>query len=316
MSLLQSTTIPKQTPVYFSAAIDSSQALLKRGMSTDSFVQNDSSQISQESLHSTELSSPSLTTSETQKKGAKSSQISLKLDSDLVHPDKTVEKIAKKSNVMSSNNNNHDIPLKGNFHLLTSSAFHIMLTNEERIKFFYSKICHKSINGDSMLEEIPRQKVSKFEEIYQSESHSKLICPKPRINSIVLSSKRIESEPGEVDMEDLKSSDQAAFPCIYCESVFRTGQALGGHMSRRHSGKSEKYNHKKDVRKQREIDRMRLYAAKKKYLKELGYNYDDMSQTSEGKVKAKTLMNRCKLKKIKNTLTEKEIIALNAPDDK
>lgn len=54
--------------------------------------------------------------------------------------------------------------------------------------------------------------------------------------------------------------------------MFEYGQALGGHMSRRHPGKSAAYNNKTERRKEREFERKLLQHAKIKYYLE---NKDD-----------------------------------------
>jgi len=114
--------------------------------------------------------------------------------------------------------------------------------------------------------------------------------------------KRPEPE-GEV--EDGKNGE--TFRCRHCSKCFTTGQALGGHMSRKHSGKSIKYNYKKDVRKRREFERMKLLLAKKKYFESLNFDYGQMVETPKGKLQAKTMINRSRIKKIKSTLTDEEV---------
>lgn len=97
------------------------------------------------------------------------------------------------------------------------------------------------------------------------------------------------------------------FACKYCKMSFSKAQALGGHMSRRHPGKSREYNYKKTIRKGREIERIKLRLAKKKYFSTLNYDYDDLLKTVEGKMRARSLMNRAKIKRIKKGLTENEV---------
>eukprot|EP00826_Nyctotherus_ovalis_P007757 TRINITY_DN1197_c0_g2_i2.p1 TRINITY_DN1197_c0_g2~~TRINITY_DN1197_c0_g2_i2.p1 ORF type:complete len:281 (+),score=73.73 TRINITY_DN1197_c0_g2_i2:156-998(+) len=129
------------------------------------------------------------------------------------------------------------------------------------------------------------------------------------VSEIKLSAKRLIPEFNTSHPKEESEEGRDAFKCGYCEESFATGQALGGHMSRKHTGKSLKYNHKKDVRRQREVERTRLYMAKKKYFQELGYDYDAMIQTPDGKLRAKEYMNRSRIKKIKAMLGEGEIIA-------
>ena len=112
-------------------------------------------------------------------------------------------------------------------------------------------------------------------------------------------------EAGEIAAEDCK--DVEVFKCKHCPKCFTTGQALGGHMSRKHSGKSVKYNYKKDVRKKREFERMKLFLAKKRYFSSLNFDYEQLVKTPRGKLQAKTLINRSRIKKIKSLLTDEEV---------
>lgn len=113
-----------------------------------------------------------------------------------------------------------------------------------------------------------------------------------------------DMDEGEVVGE---SPDGEIFECKHCHKRFLTGQALGGHMSRKHSGKSDKYNYKKDVRKRREFERMKLLLAKKRYFASLGFDYDELLKTPRGKLQAKLLINRSRIKKLKSTLTDEEV---------
>jgi hypothetical protein len=97
------------------------------------------------------------------------------------------------------------------------------------------------------------------------------------------------------------------FRCVLDGRYFRTGQALGGHMSRKHPGKSEDYAKKKDIRRKREFERVKLRLAKKKFFTTIQYDYDDLMRTTQGKVRASRLTNRAKIKTIKANLTKKEI---------
>lgn len=47
-----------------------------------------------------------------------------------------------------------------------------------------------------------------------------------------------------IDVDD----GQDRFICKFCERMFATRSALGGHISKVHPGKSASYNHKKSVR--------------------------------------------------------------------
>lgn len=189
--------------------------------------------------------------------------------------------------------------------LLQASAFRLVKPNTERLVYLYTKISKKICKGK------PRTKGS---------AGTSLQTPaRPPHNSPAVVSwagedlhievsasprgvKRSAPEPQSVCCEE-------TFRCRHCGSTFRTGQALGGHMSRKHSGKSQKYNHKKDVRVQREFERMKLHVAKKIYFEQQGCDYEKMMQSVEGRMRAKSLINRSQIKKIKASLAEREVYA-------
>ncbi len=120
--------------------------------------------------------------------------------------------------------------------------------------------------------------------------------------------KRRQAERATKDTGEEEAGEMGLpFKCKYCEMHFAKAQALGGHMSRKHPGKSREYNYKKNVRKKREIERLKLYLAKKKYFSTLSYDYDDLIKTVEGRMRARSLMNRTKVKRIKRELSEDEV---------
>ena len=97
------------------------------------------------------------------------------------------------------------------------------------------------------------------------------------------------------------------FACKYCTMTFKKSQGLGGHMSRAHPGKSQDYNRKKSVRKNREIERARLCLAKRKFFNEMNCDYDKLIKTKEGRKVMQSLIKRNQLKKIKRKITKEEI---------
>ena len=119
-----------------------------------------------------------------------------------------------------------------------------------------------------------------------------------------------ESSYAEVDENDSDYGTPRAggkVKCRHCRASFKTAQALGGHMSRKHPGKSDDYNHKKEVRAKREFERVKLLLAKKRYYKGLGHDYEELLKTIEGKRKIRNLLNRGKLKKVKWSITDDEV---------
>eukprot|EP00826_Nyctotherus_ovalis_P010561 TRINITY_DN12777_c0_g1_i1.p1 TRINITY_DN12777_c0_g1~~TRINITY_DN12777_c0_g1_i1.p1 ORF type:complete len:299 (-),score=37.09 TRINITY_DN12777_c0_g1_i1:104-1000(-) len=97
------------------------------------------------------------------------------------------------------------------------------------------------------------------------------------------------------------------FMCKHCSMGFSKAQALGGHMSRTHPGESREYRQKKSIRKSREMERIKLLLAKRKFFESLNYDYDDLLKTPEGKMRARMLLNRTHIKKLKKTLTKEEL---------
>lgn len=95
------------------------------------------------------------------------------------------------------------------------------------------------------------------------------------------------------------------FCCEVCGQKFNSGQGLGGHMSRKHPKKSEKFLKKKEIRKKRESIRNTLYEAKKKLLSEFNLNYEELRKTTEGKKEIREILKKNKdlFKKFRNEIT-------------
>ena len=71
----------------------------------------------------------------------------------------------------------------------------------------------------------------------------------------------------EMSVDDEQATN---FVCKECGDVFEHGQALGGHMSRKHPGQSAAFNKKILRRKEREFERELLHYAKEKHSKLYG----------------------------------------------
>lgn len=56
------------------------------------------------------------------------------------------------------------------------------------------------------------------------------------------------------------------FACHFCNANFSTNHALGGHVSKAHSGQSKTYKRKLEVRMKRQTDRDCLKIAKDQFL--------------------------------------------------
>jgi hypothetical protein len=97
------------------------------------------------------------------------------------------------------------------------------------------------------------------------------------------------------------------FPCKLCKYASTTSQGLGGHMSRSHPGKSRAYRKKKGIRKTREMERYRLQLAKKRYSESLNKKLKAQRLAKEQQDEIMKVIDRKKLKKIKKSITKKEL---------
>ena len=109
--------------------------------------------------------------------------------------------------------------------------------------------------------------------------------------------------PRDSDDDD----DEIRYYCKLCDRGFSNAQALGGHSSRKHPGKSLEYNHKKLVREKRQFLRSKLLLAKIMYFDSLGEEFRELQKTRRGKDKIKRLMNRAQLKRVKAALEDSEV---------
>lgn len=66
-------------------------------------------------------------------------------------------------------------------------------------------------------------------------------------------------------VEGVNNSQAMIYTCKECGDVFEHGQALGGHMSRKHPGQSLAFSRKVQRRKEREFERELLHYAKLKH---------------------------------------------------
>lgn len=125
------------------------------------------------------------------------------------------------------------------------------------------------------------------------------------LKAITRATKIITQTPSEF----VPSTGESSFTCKLCKELFCTGQALGGHMSRKHPGLSIDYMHKKEIRDKRDIERKKLLLAKIKFFKELGFEYLQLRESPDGKKTIHTYLNRSKLKKLKQNITNEELEA-------
>lgn len=79
------------------------------------------------------------------------------------------------------------------------------------------------------------------------------------------------------------TGNAGVYKCDICGTGFRSGQGLGGHMSRKHPNQSEKFKFKKLTRENRNENREQLYTAKRILLSRYNKNYDKLIETDEGK---------------------------------
>lgn len=82
----------------------------------------------------------------------------------------------------------------------------------------------------------------------------------------------------------------ATYECTICCKLFSTGQGLGGHMSRIHPNKSEKYKLKRTIRESRTDYRNTIIDAKRKILAKYGYDFDEMRKERKNKQVIKNIL--------------------------
>lgn len=112
-----------------------------------------------------------------------------------------------------------------------------------------------------------------------------------------ISSLPLITKPSELDStkrrRSISQSDEH-FNCNICGKTFSNGQALGGHMSRRHRNESSKYQAKQVIFKSRESIRKDLIETKRTLCLMFNLDYDRECLSSEGKEKVKSLIKENK----------------------
>ena len=88
--------------------------------------------------------------------------------------------------------------------------------------------------------------------------------------------------------------DGCEFQCLYCGKIFKNGCGLGGHMSRVHPHKSERYKKKQRTREKRNEYRESIVEAKIQLCKKYLMDYDDLIVNKKGKQIIKNLIQKYK----------------------
>eukprot|EP00826_Nyctotherus_ovalis_P016062 TRINITY_DN14629_c0_g1_i1.p1 TRINITY_DN14629_c0_g1~~TRINITY_DN14629_c0_g1_i1.p1 ORF type:complete len:297 (+),score=51.66 TRINITY_DN14629_c0_g1_i1:174-1064(+) len=143
----------------------------------------------------------------------------------------------------------------------------------------------------------PGQKLNQLENENQEEANAS----NPELD------RNSQEDDNDPDSDYGSHRDGGRFHCKGCGRTFKSAQAVGGHMSRKHPGESREYNRKAAVRKRRVIDRARLLLAKKMLCQELGYDYEILRTTKHGRLKLKALITRTKLNKFRMQVTKKQL---------
>jgi hypothetical protein len=90
-----------------------------------------------------------------------------------------------------------------------------------------------------------------------------------------------------------------------CSFSCKTSQGLGGHTSKVHPNTSQKYLNKQMIRDARAGRRLQMFEVKKCYLKEKGFNYDELTGNTEGRYRLNELIRSCEYKKFKKRYLSK-----------
>ena len=88
--------------------------------------------------------------------------------------------------------------------------------------------------------------------------------------------------------------DGCAFQCLHCGKIFKNGCGLGGHMSRVHPHKSERYKKKQRTREKRNEYRESIIEAKIQLCKKHLMDYNDLIENKKGKQIIKNLIQKYK----------------------
>ncbi len=150
----------------------------------------------------------------------------------------------------------------------------------EKVKLEEGKVIEEEVKNTT---DFCDKLVDEMNEIsYLTSSFPVIASPKEQVGN-----KRKKKSRTQVNEEHGKK-----FKCEVCEregrtQFFQTGQGLGGHMSRVHKGKSEKFNRKKEIRNKREDFRKILYQAKKIII---GERFDSLNQNKSGKLEVKKII--------------------------
>lgn len=107
-----------------------------------------------------------------------------------------------------------------------------------------------------------------------------------------------------IDYKNNNQEEQKLFCCELCFETFKSGQGLGGHMSRKHKDQSIKFKRKKEIRMKREPIRNILLKAKEQLCKANCIDFEETMKTKQGKknIKHLILQHYEEYKKIRNDL--------------
>ncbi|CDW84157.1 UNKNOWN [Stylonychia lemnae] len=165
------------------------------------------------------------------------------------------------------------------------------------------KKIYLNVDSNNSPQQIQQKQISQLEDFKDSEFNQSDLIIHQHNNLKENSKKTLNSEPNtrvkkKKDKTSLSSptSKYRKYQCKFCKKRFRICAALGGHISKAHPGQSSAYNHKKQVREQRELERQLHKDAMNFYFE----NFNNV-QGLENNV-----LNRNTIKRIKKMLVYKE----------
>lgn len=176
--------------------------------------------------------------------------------------------------------------------LMNPKEINILKGNKLLLTKTIGIIYDKCIYNISEIKRFVKNRVKKIKSINLSVQLKNLINLHNELLSIYLSLQKTNINNMDNSNENNKSyityaqfyienNNGKTFKCEICGKIFINFQTLGGHMSKVHPNRSEKYKKQNDIRKQREGQRKLLDLVKEKLFEKYNLNYRLMKKNDE-----------------------------------
>ena len=176
--------------------------------------------------------------------------------------------------------------------------------------FRHQQLFHPLSKYSSFFDTSPKSKHTPSIPIYtlvlQIPQSEPLLTPSSSSSQIITQNTERSKRKKKINVLLHPIIDGCAFRCLYCGKIFKNGCGLGGHMSRVHPHKSERYKKKQRTREKRNEYRESIVEAKIQLCKKHLMDYNDLIVNKKGKQIIKNLIQKYKkeytiiLRNIKN----------------